>query len=420
MHHPLRLPDIKKQAARFALTLIVFLDMLGFTLVIPLLAPLLLGTSFIGTANPAVHTAILGALLSIYAISQFFGAPVLGALSDRYGRKRMLLLSLAGNMIGYIAFGMGIMLGSLWLLFAARLFQGFTSGNISIALSAMADVSEEHNKARNFGLIAVAFGAGIILGPWIGGRLSDPTLASWFNFATPLWFAAGVTCFTILLCIWLFPETALHRVCVTIKPFTGITNLKRALQLPNLRIMFIVMFLIALGFNFLVQFFQVFLLQKFSFGQGQIGDIYAYAGLWIVLTQCLFTHPLSHRFKPHQLLPWFAILAAAATGFLVLPTTSFALLFIIPFVLIGQGVMQPNAIAIVSNLAGNEQQGEVLGINQSIQSLGMILPPLISGLVVTVHQNLPILIGAGLTLLAALTFVIFYTHHKNEEAFSRV
>lgn len=414
------LPSMKKQAARFALTLIIFLDMMGFTLVIPILAPLFLGTTFLSSDNPAIHTIILGTLLSAYAVAQFFGAPVLGALSDKYGRKRLLTISMTGMLLGYLTFGLGIVLGNLWLLFAARIIQGFTSGNISIALSAMADVSEENDKARNFGLIGAAFGAGIILGPWLGGKLSDSTIANWFDFATPLWFAAGLTLLTILLCLWLFPETAPKKVCVPIKPLTGITNLKRAVELRNLRIMFIVMFLIALGFNFIAQFFQVFLLQKFGFGQGAIGDVYAYAGLWIVITQGLVTTPLSHTFKPHSLLPWFAILAAAATGALVLPTSSATLYYIIPFVLIGQGVMQPNAIAIVSNLAGNDRQGEMLGINQSIQSLGMILPPLIAGFVVTFHMNLPLILGAASTLLAALVFVVFYTHHKKEDLFSGI
>jgi DHA1 family tetracycline resistance protein-like MFS transporter len=406
--------DIKARATRVTLALIIFLDMLGFTLIIPILAPLLLDSTQLlpYTTSASTRAMLLGVLLSLYAIAQFIGAPMLGALSDRFGRKRLLVCSLFGSFLGYLALGFGIAYSHLWLIFLGRVVAGFTGGNISIALSAMADVSDEKAKAKNFGLIGMAFGLGFIIGPFIGGKLADPMLVPWFDFATPLWFAAGLALMTVALCAILLPETCTIRRKTPVSALTGIRNIFKAFKLPDLRIMFIVIFLLAFGFNFVTQFFQVFLIQKFQYTQSQIGDIFAYAGLWIAVSQVALTTPLSHRFKPHQVLPFFILLSAIAIGLLVLPDKAWMIWIIMPFVLIGQGVTQPNATAVISNLSGEDSQGEIMGINQSIQSLGMAVPPLIAGMLVTLHRNLPIIIGAILTLAAGVVFVLFYRGHR--------
>ena len=402
--------------ARLPLVLVIFLDMLGFTLVIPILAPLLISNNvfFAPTTDYAVRTIVLGILLSIYAVAQFFGAPILGALSDRYGRKWLLVATLAGNCLGYIAFAIGVMMGHLWLLFVGRAFQGFTGGNMSIALSAMADVSDEKQKASNFGLIGTAMGLGFIIGPYIGGKLADPTLVPWFTFATPIWFAAGFALLTVIVSMVFFPETCTERRHTPVSALTGFRNIKKAWYLPNLRVMFVVMFLLILGFNFVTQFFQVFLIQKWNFNQSQIGDMFAYAGIWIAISQVVFTTPLSKKFKPQAVLPYFVLLSAAAMVALVFPESAMAMFWIVPFVIIGQGVTQPNAIALVSNLSDKDSQGEILGINQSIQSLGMAIPPAVAGAVVLFNRNTPILFGAGLTFLAGIVFILFYRFEKEK------
>ena len=146
-------------------------------------------------------------LIASYPLAQFFGAPILGALSDKHGRKKIILISLIGTFFGYLLFAYGIITKNVTLLFASRMLDGFTGGNISTIMSAIADVSTVKDKTKNFGMIGMAFGLGIILGPFIGGNLADPNNVSWFNHSTPFWFAALICLFNIALVVFNFKET---------------------------------------------------------------------------------------------------------------------------------------------------------------------------------------------------------------------
>jgi MFS transporter, DHA1 family, tetracycline resistance protein len=360
------------------------------------------------------RTLVLGLLIAAYPLAQFFGSPILGALSDRWGRKPVLVCSLLGTLLGYLIFGVGIVFSNLWLLFLSRLLDGFTGGNISTALSAIADVSDEHSKPKNFGLVGMAFGLGFIIGPFLGGKLSDPELVSWFTYATPFWFAAGLAATNVALVLWRFRETLKTKVLSELSLLTGFRNLGRAWTMRNARTMFIVIFLLTFGFNFFTQFFQVFLVEKFNFTQGGIGDLFAYIGLWVAFTQGVLTRPIAKRFKPHQVLAISALCLGLTFPLLLLPTHAVWLLLILPLISVFQGLTQPNTTTIISNLAGTEAQGEMLGINQSIQSLAMAVPPVIAGSIIWLHLNLPTIIASLCTLAAWGIFISFFEHKKTE------
>jgi len=388
----------------------IFLDLVGFGIAIPILAPLFLSSfAIIPFGVPlSIRAIIYGFVVATYPLFQFFGAPILGALSDRYGRRSILILSLVGTLVGYLLTGIGIMQHDLWLLFLSRAIDGFTGGNISIAQSAIADVSDERSKARNFGLIGMAFGLGFILGPFIGGKLADPSVLSWFNSATPFWAAALLAGINILLVRRYLPETLHTKILTPVSLFTGFRNLGRALKFTHLRTIFLVTFLLTLGFNFFTQFFQVFLIERFQFTQGDIGNLFAYMGLWIAITQGLVNRPLSRRFTPEQIVSVSALCLGLALPLLLLPRHAALLYVIFPLIAISNGLTHPNSVAIVSNLADEESQGEILGINQSIQSFAMVLPPLIAGFISTLHVSLPILAGSVLTLIAWWVFVCIF------------
>lgn len=389
----------------------IFLDLLGLGIVIPILPAVLLDKAsqvLPFSYDFSTRTLIYGFLTASYPLAQFFGAPILGTLADQYGRKKLLSISLIGTMVGYILFALGIVYNNIYLLFIGRILDGFTGGNISIAQSAIADISTPETKSRNFGLIGMAFGLGFIIGPYIGGKLADPSVVAWFTYATPFWLSVVLTLLNILLVLWYFPETLVSSRKVKVSALTGIRNIKKAFAYKDLRTMFFVGFLLTVGFNFFTQFFQVFLIGKFHFDQSQIGDLFAFMGIWIALAQGIVLRPLSKKYKPITILSVSIVLLALAFPLLLLPNKSFGIYLIVPFISVFQGLTQPNSIAIISNLASSDEQGEVLGINQSIMSLAQAIPPIIAGFVTSISLDLPIIFAGGSTLVAWFVFKLSF------------
>ncbi|MFL5762416.1 MAG: MFS transporter [Bacteroidia bacterium] len=398
--------------------LTVFIDMLGVGIVIPVIAPLMLDPSHhMLDAAASVHTrtVALGFLIAAYPLAQFFGAPMLGALSDRFGRKRLLFISLAGTLIGYILFAMAILQQNIQLLFFSRLLDGFTGGNISIALSSISDFSDEKSKAKNFGMVGAAFGLGFILGPYIGGKFADPNVISWFNAATPFWFAAILTAVNLAF-VWLaFPETLRERRNTPVSIFTGVRNLGKAFQLRQMRTIFLVVFLLTLGFNFFTQFFTVFLISKFQFSISNIADTFAFIGIWIVVAQGGLQRPLSKKVLPLKMLQVAGLCLGLTLPLLLLPSKSLYIFYVLPFIAIFQGLTQPNITSVVSSQASKDEQGQILGINQSIQSLGMAIPPIIASYINMVNINLPIATASFCIILGWIILVAFFKN-RNEQS----
>jgi MFS transporter, DHA1 family, tetracycline resistance protein len=200
--------------------LVVFMDLVGFGIIIPVLPLLLVIKNFGSVSNPSYvlpmdfsqqNAYILyGFLLATYALGQFLATPILGQFSDKFGRKPILAYSLMGTCISYIIFAYGIITKDLGILFFSRFFDGITGGNISVAQAIVADISTPQNRAKNFGMIGAAFGLGFILGPYIGGKLSDPTVVSWFDASVPFWFAAILSFTSVLFVVFQLPETNQH------------------------------------------------------------------------------------------------------------------------------------------------------------------------------------------------------------------
>lgn len=401
----------KKRSPLLIIFLTVFIDLLGVGIIIPVLPALFFdpATSIFGQEVGETYRSVLyGLLLASFPFMQFFGAPMLGALSDRHGRKPILTISLLGTMLGYLLFAWAIFSKNLPLLFFARMLPGFTGGNISVILSSIADVSDERSKAKNFGLVGMAFGLGFILGPTLGGILADNTVVSWFDHATPFWFTALLTLVNIISVQFSFRETLQKQRQSRISLFTGFRNVAASMRLPRLRVIFSVVLLLSLGFTFFTQFFSVYLIQKFSFSEKNIGFLYGWIGLWLAFTQGFVVRRLANRFASHQLLNVTILMLSLALGAILLPDVAGWFYVINPCVAIFQGITAPNLTAVVSSQAGPEQQGEILGINQSMQSLGQVIPPVIAGYINAINGNLPILTGALLTLAGWLVYVFLF------------
>lgn len=390
-----------------AVFITVFIDLLGVGIMIPVFAPLIIENKH-GMLPPemteATRNMLYGLLTATFPFFQFFGAPVLGALADKYGRKKILRISLVGTFVGYVLFALSITSGYLPLLFLARAIPGFMGGNISIVTAALADISKPEERAKNFGLIGMAFGLGFIIGPFTGGILSSSDICSWFSYATPLWFTAFLTLINMYYVATRFPETFQARQNVEVSLFAGINNVRKAFKMLNMRVVLLTVFLQAFAFSFFMQFNQVYLIKKFHFDEKQIGMFFGYIGLWIAFTQGVIVRKITKHFSPPQILRVSLLGLSVTLLVILLPSKAWMLLFINPFMAIFQGLTQPNQTSIVSTLTPRENQGEMLGIQQSIASLAFTVPPLIAGFIVTIDYRLPIMAASFITLLAWLNF----------------
>ena len=389
--------------------------MLGVTIVIPVIPALFFETDslFFPASLSMDHRSILyGFLVAAYPIMQFFGAPILGTLSDRYGRKPVLTFSLIGTLIGYLLFGYAIVSHNIWLLFISRMIPGFTGGNIAIIMSSIADVSDEGNKARNFGMVGAAFGIGFVLGPSLGGLLADDSLVSWFSHATPFWFTSILTLVNILFVRFMFAETLTTPRQVHITPLKGLENVVTSFRTPRLRNIFVVVLCLSLGFTFFTQFFSVLLIQKFAYSEKDIGLLYGWIGLWLVFTQAFIVRRLSGRIASESILSITPLLLAIAVGVILIPDQSIWFYVINPLIAVFQGMTSPNMMTVVSRQAGATQQGEILGINQSMNSIGQSIPPLIAGYLNTLNGSFPLMAGAIFIFMGWLVFIFLFKKNQ--------
>lgn len=388
------------------LYLTVAIDFLGVGLVIPIFAPLFLSENSnlfsIGT-DYATRSFMLGLVLALFPFFQFFGAPALGTLSDKYGRKKILFLSVLGTFLGYILMVFGIVYQNLLLIVVSRALDGFTGGNISVATSAISDISDKESRVKNFGMLGAIFGICFILGPFLGGKLSDPTVASFFSYETPFVIASILSFLNLILIATLFKDTLANRIEKTVSFKTGVKNLIRAFTDEKHKTVFTTIFLVSAGFSFFTQFFQAYLVSKFSFSQSQIGELFAYIGIWIVLTQGILVRVLP-KVKPQKVVFYSALFLGLFLMTLVIPENYTYIYFILPFIAISNGLLNPNSQAIISELADENAQGEIFGINQSVQSLGVAVAPLISGIIYSLDIRLPILTAGVLIVLASINF----------------
>ncbi len=390
----------------------IFLDMLGFGILIPVIPVLLanphsphyilpLGTSV------ATGYVLLGVLLAVFSFGQFVAAPIIGQFSDKFGRKRLLAFSIGGTAIGHALFALGILLANIPLLFFARLFAGITGGNIVVAQAAIADITLPENRAKNFGLMGAAFGLGFIVGPFLGGKLADASLVTWFNATTPFWFASVLSLINACLVLTFLKETNIYiKRDQVIEWGRSLKNIASALKIDRVRPLFVTNFLFQMGFAFYVTFASVYLFSRFGFTEGMIGNYFAFVGVWIVITQAIVTRLVAKKFGESQVLQNSLIATGLCIMAIVLAPQSLVLYMIVPFFAIAVGLSQANMTALISRSAGANIQGEILGLNGSVMALAQTIPPLISGLIAAKFEpHAPLIIASIIIVISGLYFV---------------
>lgn len=395
----------------------LFLDVLGVGILIPVL-PQLIFTIFLPAGySQNMSLILLGWLTGIFPLMQFLATPILGQLSDRYGRKPVLGFSLVGTALGYVLFAIGIITKNIPLLFLSRAFDGITGGNLSVARAVIADVSPPEKRTQNFALIGAAFGFGFVMGPYIGARLAAPDVSffglfntpHWFGPATPFWFTAILGAINAMLVWFVLPETHKHiNKALRLTWNKSLQNIGRAATAPGLRVIFGSEFLFWGGFTFFTTFFQIYLIQKLGFKVNNVGDFFAYIGICIAVSQALIVPLVAKKLKNYQALR-LSLLGNGVALFLQLwPHNTAELLVVAPLIALFNGLTMANVSALVSLSAGAEMQGEVLGVEASVQALAQAIPAIVSGYVATMGINMPVIVGGAIILVGWLFYVVCY------------
>lgn len=366
--------------------LIVFIDLVGFGMVIPLL-PL-----YAERFRP--DPWVFGLLMASYSLMQFLFAPILGRLSDRYGRRPVLLVSLMGASLGYAVFAVA---DSLPLLFFSRIVAGICGANISTAQAVIADITGPEQRAKGMGIIGAAFGLGFILGPAFGGLLVG--LQPWLPGA-----GAALTSLAALAMTWfLLPETlapesqdhAAH------EPFSA-ARLVAALRHPQLGSCLVIVFLLVFAFsNFEVTFAQFFS-HRFDLSPQRVSFLLVYLGLVGAVVQGGLIGPLVRRFGEAKLVTTGALLVAAGLGLLPEVPSLAVAGSVLALLALGMGISNPSLSSFASKAVDPDEVGGVMGIFQSLSSLGRIAGPFCGQIAYgDMGPSWPARIGAVMMLLAA-------------------
>jgi MFS family permease len=372
------------------LFLIVFIDLVGFGLVIPLLP--FYAERF--AASPLQMTL----LFATFSLMSMLAAPLWGRLSDRVGRRPVLMASMAAAALAYAGLAFAT---ELWMLFAARAFAGICAGNIAAAQAYVADVTTPEKRAKGMGMIGAAFGLGFIIGPVIGGVVAGDDIAT-ADLKTPGLIAAGLSVIAFFGVLLLLRES---RSSVAFSPrLSGRTAaLRDALGRPALARLIVMFFLVILAFSSLETTFAWWAMAQFGWGPRPNGFVFFYVGLLSALLQGGLIGPLTRRFGEERLVTGGLVLIGL--GLLLLPFSHSVppLVVALTALAIGIGAMQPSINSLISQRAGTEKQGEVLGVAQSVSSLSRVLGPIAAGALYDLAgRSSPFFWGAALVAGALL------------------
>jgi len=383
----------------FPIFLIVVVDVFGFTLVLPLLP---FYAEHLG-ASPLM----VGFITASFAICQFIAGPILGRISDRVGRKPVLIVSQIGTLIGFIILAFS---NTLWILFLSRIIDGLTAGNLSIAQAYISDVTKPENRTKAFGLIGIAFGMGFLLGPFISGLLSE------YGYHWPAWAAATLSLGSIFCTIFLLPKVTPHPDAA--RNEGRLKQIASYFKRPLPRQRLLEFFLFALSFSTIIGGTALFLERQFGYKALQTGYVFAFSGLVGAIIQGGLLG---------RLVKWAGEEKLSTIGFFTM-AIGYGLLgwaFGVPLLLVlvavagfGSAVTRPALTTLLTHSVGRQEQGSALGVSQSLQSIAQIIGPIIAGWLIEHHLLKTYGIVAGSFALLGALFALWGRRDAREEGAS--
>jgi len=380
----------------------VFLDFLGFSIVLPYL--------WFYAQSLGASQFTYGLLVTSFGLMQFIFVPIFGRLSDRFGRRRILLLSLLGSGISFFIFGIASV---LWLLFVARIVGGITDSTISVAQAYVADlVSEEKARLRFMGLIGAGIGLGFTVGPALGGVLSGL-----YGYAVPSLLASALAFSNFSLAYFRLPESRKNFVQTSGKKLVDVFSpLKSVVGNSRLRELFIVNFIGVAAFTFLDVSLAPWLQKDFLYGSFQVGLIFLYSSIVNVLTQAFLVPRLSKKYSTLAILT--AGLVALSMSYLGLGLLASLPLLLVAggFLTFGFGLISPSLSNLISINSGADEQGAELGVGQSLGFLAQAVTPVIASSIFSFGLRIGFngLVFVAAALLNSIAFLLIRSFQKNQ------
>ncbi|WP_019507632.1 MFS transporter [Pleurocapsa sp. PCC 7319] len=375
------------------IALIALINSISFTIIIPLLYP------YAKQFGLSDFQASL--LTTAFALSQFFGTPILGKLSDRLGRKSILVFSLAGTVVANL---LASIAGVAWLLYAARMLDGLTGGNTSVASAVISDITTPQQRPRAFGIFGATFRLGFVIGPVLSYLAQQmPTLPGISSLGMSFLVSAAIAAFAALLTLFFLPETASQPgdFKLTWDDF-AFGKIAKSATRPRLGNLFVLTFLSGSTFTIFTFAFQPFFLNVLNQDAKGLAIMFALVGILGFISQVFALEPLSTRFNLINIIA--VSLAVRGITFLLMPTFPTYGAFVIILVIFGlvNSFPMPLIDTVLSLNSDNKEQGEILGINSSYLSMSNAIGPVISGLLVSLNYTAPLWITGVLTILVSI------------------
>jgi DHA1 family tetracycline resistance protein-like MFS transporter len=384
---------------------ITVLNAIGMTIVFPLF-PFLLGLYV-----PAKDVAVtMSALVSVFAVCTFFAAPVFGALSDRYGRKPILLLSLLGSAVGYVLLGAG---GALWVLFLGRIIDGITAGNQSALFAYITDSTEPHERGKWFGYLGGAIGLGFMIGPAIGGLLGSSSVT------LPFFITAAITLLSMFGISMLLPESlpARKRAShLTLKSFNTFLHFKDVFAMKDARNLIIMGVFFYVGLNIWQFNTTIYMKDVFEWGPAFIGGSFVLIGICDILSRVIILPQMLKRFGERTvgIIGLCGMTVGLTLIFLTAYNQSIVLIAAaVACIVLGEGLFDPSYNARLSVSVDESKQGLLQGTNQSLQALYHVIVPIGAAAIYTYNHEAVYAIAAGLMLIGLFLFMRLKTRPAN-------
>lgn len=393
---------MKNKSALSLIFLTVFIDLLGFGILIPILP------SF-SVKELGIDEAAIGIAIAIYSFVQFLFNPVLGKISDKYGRKPVIVVCLLLNALGYIVFSFT---HSYVMLLASRVIAGIGGSSIGVAQAYIADVTTRENRSKGMGLIGAAFGLGFVFGPLMGGLLSP------FGYAVTGYVAAGFSFLAFLSTVFFLPESlkknisdesSLQRKKRKLFDFAG---MKKILQKPDLAVLVLLFFILTFSFANIYGTFALLGLKVYGFTDMQNGYMFGIVGLTSAIVQGGLIGRINKLMSKKKILIIGSFVIMAALAMVPYAGTFLGLAIVSIILSYGTGTFQPTVLSLISEVTSEAEQGITLGLNQSLASFARVLGPLWGGFAFEyLGYPFPFLTGAAFTFIIFL-LAVFYLPKK--------